>query len=585
MTNFKLSLIFVFTTLSGLQSVKAETFTADDFVGDDKVCTQLFFGNDLVGKRPQEAAWGRFKRFVDDNSRIILSSFKNEGEATFRIEGDKLYLDGTETSDGAICGDAKLRTVSLNTYSPLLSKDIYTYFTDSPSDYMGLISRTDDGITITFENDCYLSFRKRSSDAVTVGNYSNFTSDFYNTFSKCILYLRTTDTPSFMIDGIPMITSKCDKTTIEETYKVSNIEGMGQHCCFVGDSEFNLNPAGVEIIINKNSRTVRIPSGIIGSGLVPDFKGRFVPSVNNGAGSYGLLLNSVGVKNYIIEGTDQGTITGTYVPISYEVKSGWHKNHGGDFEIIETIRCSADWTAYLEDINDGTRNTIYEAKTHYIELSTETTPNAKLNISQCDYNEHGIYIGGSISCDSRSDAVESYDVYVISGQYLTAASEKFDPDLEEGHSEAVKMAENLVPDEDGFVSFIKGVGLSEALAKGWNPNTDNNGEMTVYLKYNLKSGSQIVESSARKETASRAYAFGSMIPRQGRVVTGITAVDNQEIIITGGRGHITASGAGNMQVFSPDGTKIYDGHCKSLSVASGLYIVKAGTVTKKIKVK
>lgn len=567
------------------QTLRAETYTADDFVGNDKICTQLFYGSELVDCRPQDYGWGTFERVEGYDNKIRLTSFKNEGPVTFTVYGDKLYLDDTETTSGAQCGDAYLRTVELNTASPALSSKVYTFFIDKPNTmYVGNISRNGDGLVVTFDSD-YLSFRKRTSDAVNVGNYANFKNDFFNTFKKCELYIRKTDNATFAVDGISLIVKENGKTADEETYTLANIEGMGQHCYFGSDGvAYDMNSEGLQFVINKAQKSFQLQPGVTGSRLKADFDGRFFSGYNGILGTYGLFLNNLNVGNVLIESQDGGSISGSYVPVAYEITSGWHKNHGGTFKVIETVRCSADWASYFVNVSDNSREQIYAPTTHNIELRMETTPEPELTVSKCEFNYYGILVDGTIKNDRLSDAVQSYNVYLISGKHNSAETEEFDSRLAEGHTKALLVAENLVPDDSGVVSFSKALPFNAALEKGWNPYEDNDGEMTVYLRYNLKAGSLEAENVPVK-APTIAYAFGSMVGRDRQISTGTSDIFVNKPSVTMSNGNINVTGAEKVIVCDTFGKIIYNGASGDINVGAGLYIIKADDLTEKIIVR
>lgn len=574
------------------QPAKAETFTADDFVGENKICTQIFYGNDLVGFRPQDYGWGKFEIVDREAGRIKLSSFKNEGEVNFIIDGDKLYLEGTDTKTGAQCGEAQLRPVKLQTYSPAFSKKEYIYFIDSPEEYIGTIVREGNEVKITFDSG-YLSFRKRSSDAVSVGNYPNFKNDFFNTFSKCVLYIHETDN-SIQDDQINLITGRISEDKFIEKYNVANIDGLGRHCIFT-DNGYEINADGIVMTINKAEKTFELPAKEIGCHIDYYFDGIFISGVNGLLGTYGVLLNNMSLSNILIEGNEpDGSVKGSYEVLSYSVTPGWHKSHNGDFEVLETILCTGDWASYFVNIDNGSRNQRNDMATHTFRMQIETTPEAELEITQCDYNNYGILTSGTITADIHSDVVESYNVYVIGGHHDDATGDSFDATLEEGHEGAVLIAENLVPDDNGKVSFQHLTYFNETVDKGWNP-IEYKGRMTYYLRYNLTNGEHVDVTRNNKRKASLAedneesqeepetlFSFGTMSQEEGSVVTGIdqTFENTPEISVVGGI--IRVRNAKNVSIYDASGKTIYNGTSSNIKVGEGLYIVKADNTVKKI---
>lgn len=552
----------------------AETFTAADFTGDDKFCTQLFYGTEMVGERIQEGAWGRFEAVDGDASKIRLTNFKNEGSVTFTINGDQLILDGIKSKDGVECGNTTLKTVSHNVKNMYQHGIIWNpkrdfhYFQDNRSEYIGNISKDENGhITVVFDNQ-YLSFTTRPNNSAVPNNYANIANDAFNTFKKCVFQILKN---SNELNETPIVYKGNDGLN-SEIWIVRNFSGAGEVFIYPSANETSTSD-GIVLSLNKTGKTFSIDKQAYKGIMEPELMNSYLIS----PAWVGACVENMKVGNYWVAGVDDGDVNGNYSVVSRNINPGWHKNHGGAFEVQENICCHGDAgvTYYLNPDN----NKVDQQPMQDIYLTIENTPEAVLEVTACEFNDNGIHVSGKITEDNLSDAVESYNVYLISGKhYDISESDEFDGNHPDGHSKAVLVAENLVP-ENGTVSFDELFSFYAPIDKGWNPY-DNGGTMSVYLRYNLKSDTETATDAPLRAPAN-VYAFGSMVPRDYNIATGITAVKPAVVSISSKSGALTITGAESATVYDMAGRTVYSGPTGTISLNPGLYIVTAGEMTVK----
>ena len=546
----------------------AETFTAADFTGDDKFCTQLFYGTEMVDKRIQEGAWGRFEAVDGDASKIRLTNFKNEGPVTFTISGDKLTLDGADSKNGAACGSAHLRTVQFD--HGVVQKEYYVY-EDIRTPYSGTISRDSNGnINVTFDEH-YLMFHKRDNNLKA----QEIAKDIFNTYSKCELHVYpVTETIN---DQYPVWIENLSDDENTSTCGIHNYAGAGENFYYAADGTSVALAQGVRMTVNKVSRRTEIEAQPYSGKLEPTFKTKYIVRGGNigNYSSYGAYVSDLKTGNYVTEGFDSGTIEAEYTVLSREITPGWHKSAGGEFAVTEYASTEFSVSNNYSLGSEDPAPTVY-----HTEFSFDATPSPELQITSCEFNNDGLLVAGTIFCPATTDAIESYNVYIISGKHETADAEDFDGSLESGHIKGVLIEENLVPDQDNTIYFNALKSRNITAGSGWDLS-DNDGELTVYLRYNITTPQSASEGAPRREQTSPVYAFGSMVPRDYNIATGITAVKPAVVSISSKSGALTITGAESATVYDMAGRTVYSGPTGTISLNPGLYIVTAGEMTVK----
>ena len=390
----------------------AETFTAADFTGDDKFCTQLFYGTEMVDKRIQEGAWGRFEAVDGDASKIRLTNFKNEGPVTFTISGDKLTLDGADSKNGAACGSAHLRTVQFD--HGAVQKEYYVY-EDIRTPYSGTISRDSNGnINVTFDEH-YLMFHKRDNNLKA----QEIAKDIFNTYSKCELHVYpVTETIN---DQYPVWIENLSDDENTSTCGIHNYAGAGENFYYAADGTSVALAQGVRMTVNKVSRRTEIEAQPYSGKLEPTFKTQWIVRGGNigDYSSYGAYVSDLKTGNYVTEGFDSGTIEAEYTVLSREITPGWHKSAGGEFAVTEYASTEFSVSNNYSLGSEDPAPTVY-----HTEFSFDATPSPELQITSCEFNNDGLLVAGTIFCPATTDAIESYNVYIISGNLRVNKEEK-----------------------------------------------------------------------------------------------------------------------------------------------------------------
>lgn len=583
----KLSLIIV-GAAAMLSSFKAAAYTADDFVGNDKFCTQMFYCTEMISSTPlpQESGWGRFERVESDNSKIRLTSFKNGGAVTFTITPDGyLSLDGTDTSDGAQTTDANGKTIYLrpvthhtdevnegSLFKP--NKQTYHYFIDNSGEYKGRIMTNADGtLTVTFDSSP-LCFRARTSDAVNVGNYDAFQTDFINTFNKCVLNIYPQNGTMTAADGSEIPTYEYEEELSD--YKIIHIKnycGYGENFS-VGDGTSTVYPQGIKVLSQNGNTSM---SRQVCTGKM-DFEAnrKFKSLVNGGKGSLNVRITAISYSNKYVEGN-----SGTLKVAGYDITPGWHKKYaGGSHEVIEHWNASSQWRVY-----DDNNKEIYPMAQRDIKFWTDVTPDATITGTEYYYNNDALLVAGTLGDIVNPEAVESYDIYMIGGEAAEPDGELFETS-EKGHTNAILVTEkSLRADEE--LGFARIFTMSEIQELGFDPYDESvNNTITLYVRFNLKNGQSVVSADAPRRAEGQAYSFSALTPTPFNVPTSVNLLDAAKVSVSAHGGIIRVNGSlGLNRAFDASGAEIYSGTANEISVAPGLYIVKTPVSTHKILVK
>lgn len=574
-------------------------YTADDFCGNGKICTQLFYGSEMVEKRVQEGCWSEFEKISD--TQIRLKSIKNGGPVTFTIDGDKLVLDGTNERDGVPTTDADGESIHLcrmehETYKrTVYPKDrigIYHRFKYAPGTYAGnIIVDEDNNLTIIFEEsgkDLMFHYGRiaigvdhpyASPDQEEHNRKSNL-----NSFSRIefhILHANSEMSAGVSGNQAPIHTKTIENEDGTQSIFIRNYAGKGEHFYYYSTSpDYTLIPQGVEVIIDPENHTYSLEKQAY-SGLI----------------NYATQVNDLGLNQFRVTGTSYGNFftedkntsaqPGRYTIENTEVHNGWHHRLGGEFAIHENLTLQPGWTAYFMD-SRNTQTDVY-SETTPVNMHLDITPEIRIIVDECLYNTLGVYVSGSVEVLSHPEIAENYEILMVGGRHENIKSDPaFDGTHVYGHSSAIPVAigeESLC--EERSMTFERFFPMSQLTEAGFDPYNTND-YITLYAKINVK-GTDEPASSKRnapsRESAAR-YGFAALSPTAQTLVTSVNEIVTSPVHVYAEKGGLYVSGTNaEVSIFDISGATAYTGAGGHISLGNGLYIVKAGGKTVKVIVK
>lgn len=181
-------------------------------------------------------------------------------------------------------------------------------------------------------------------------------------------------------------------------------------------------------------------------------------------------------------------------------------------------------------------------------------------------------LNATITNRTNSQYVDSYDLYVVPqnvGSVDTWSTS--DHHATKGHAQGVCIAQGI----KGAVSRSSDgdVPVAVHLTGDAVPALNATGNNTLYLKANYTPESGL------------APTFHSLI--SSPITTGVETVDmgdeNVKVIVKGNE--LAVSGAQHVEIYTLSGTEVYAGGEGVITVGTGIYVVKAGDVVKKVIVK
>lgn len=238
--------------------------------------------------------------------------------------------------------------------------------------------------------------------------------------------------------------------------------------------------------------------------------------------------------------------------------------------------------------------------------SLDITPDCKVNIVHKGYGDAGnyypgekaLYLSGNIEILKNINDIEEYELYLIPGEGHDPVNDKtYDHtkmhakatriDLGDFHhhhtpeatpANAPKRAIEKDPDQIA-AELNDGLNFNLLIPESKMAATDPNGKYSVYV--------------AAKHTAASAADFGTdrtfhAMTAVGNPNTGVNDViaGNMDAAITVNGGVITILGSnGPASIYTASGVEVYNGGDGDVTVAPGMYIVRAGKTVRKVTVK
>ena len=590
---YLITIAVILMSAVGINRAGAQTFTADDFCGEDKFCTQTFYASEMLGTDLiQESCWSRFEKIDDTHIRLV--SFKNGGAVEFTIEGDKLIVKDSEKGSGSKSASKAQETTNSNGDKVKVETVMHQQFVEnrllalkqnkgktfhffkcSPNQFYGIISRNGNGTISVSLNVAGLCLQLRSRDTgLDTGNST--WNDCYNTFSKILL--KVYDDNGLAEDHNPI--SAKENVIIEgssDNLQLFNIVGRGEYYCYdnsIGGTV--LKSDAMRGRINPDE-TFNLSAAFSCMLSVDSHKNTYAKDNN-----YSYYATSIKPTNTYLTGIDGGDIHGTYAT-TYHFEPGWDAWSGGEFRTFRRHTGTTQWKTYDQDVTSGAISNEQTFSGELFNYDVEMTPEVYVEDAQFHYNEDGVRFLGSLREGATNPQfVNSYDVFAVIGDYHSVSEGNFDASLEDGHREAIFITEEAQLPHGGELTFDKFMSRSDLEAKGWDPTKN----VTMYVRLNLRDDLQRKQAPARELRATPVnYSFGAMKSVAPQMFTGITGIGAEAQTIIAGKGVISVTGNGNIAVYDVSGRTIYSGKAGDIAVVPGMYIVKTATTSCKLLIK
>lgn len=580
------------------ESTKIFAYTADDFCGEDKFCTQTFYASEMLGTDLiQESCWSEFEKI--DDAHIRLKSFKTGGPVTFTIDGDKLYLDNTENGSASktfsmaqsINVDGKSAKIECATHHTVTPKSgnnkgkTCHYFKYKESRYAGTISITDDCIRVTFDNPgIYLQLRTRETGGDT-GSSTWF--DWSHSYKKIVFDIYKSNGS---VKGNKIYAKRVGN---DNTYTLNLYNPLGTGAIFEHNSEStSLLHDFASMELNEDTQSFRIHKIHYAGSINPDYQKSLwgvVGLINDG--TYNYYIKATNPSNMVLEGVDGGDITGVFSR-NVEYVTGWQKSYGGNFKIEDVYTMSADFCTYQQPLG-GNAGAKTISNDNVIRIALDVTPVIEKPTVNYTYVitygypelEESIKINGLIPSAVNTDCVESYQILAYRGDPMNVDDPNFELDEELGNAKAAVLAD--VVNSNGSLTFDNWIKKSD-LPESWQDLTQSDG-LTFFVRMKLKDLAVETQNAAQRESATPSYAFvamGDEAVTPSAILTGIDEVSESMVRISAENGEIhVANATAAVEIFNIDGKRIYSGGDATISVAPGFYIVKTGKTSRKLLVK
>lgn len=545
---------------------------------------------------------------IDENTIQVMGMINGNAWAQFRISGTTATLLQSSAdmwkgkmafSKKPVSGDPIDSYFSSTDFFSMerVYCDAFGYYHDYDKKWTGTIESSDKGYQISFNSP--LCFNIYDSD----GRHYKTDNVFYNMYALFIPKFNAKATDTYQSD-------KGDFVNADRNYQAYiSIQNDG--------SNFNLLNLGCRGFAVKNTTLNYAP--YIGS-VVDNFQGHFdwankkvyinnqqgasditeLVKYYNGqltAGSYIYQYWVCPVSSYTTN--SDGTINVSRVNSTADVpgdiyvndvhhdaacKNYWHKNCGGDLKTTEEF----EFTLEPYVLYNRTRGDYYGPYLNSkYELERELTHDVELTIDQwgCDAT-NGIYFEASIPGNVNPDYLEDYDIYLVSNKYTSINNSGFQTDMTHGHKKGI-----LVDDQYDFkmapkanMSKVAGVGktfsklVPASVIKAADPNANltlNSTDFTLYLRTRYNHDN-LQQPSFHALTSPTRATTGVNDLQIGDELANIKVVD----------GGIAISGSnGTAMVSTLSGVVVYQGGDNTVSVAPGMYIVRAAGAVKKVLVK
>ena len=577
-----MTMLLIGATLICGKTAKLHAYTAADFCGDDKFCTQVFYGNEITGTSVIAKSTWTTCTTDDAGGSKFKCNLCDWGEVSFTIEGENLSLDNINSKNGIKLSDGTyIRTVQYNTYI----KDRQG-FKDKQSEFKGVISKINGIITVTFNNPVCLQLRKRNRET----NADLTWTDFCNTYKQIIFKIYPKN--GNMIcnnENYPIYTYNEGNDIF-----LKNFMGSGEHFSnFINPDKSTINE-GIKINL-LSDKDYKLYNQIYSGSISPSHK-TTSDGINDGplsGGIYWFKLKSINAHNQGIYDIDNSSdIIGNYAS-TYATTSGWHKNHGGKLDVKKTVKLTADWRTYDVNLSNNSVSNQNQYLNNSIEFTIDATPEIEMTdpsyrliktYNSKEIAEIGIEISGNLSKTLNIDVVESADImaYIGNPEVNVTCNDNFS-DTEKGHANGEVLAEVNME----TFSYDNYTALN-TLGENWqNLGKSENQNLTFYVRLKLKDDSQTPESSKSKAAAQSKYAFVAMgnASIAPSILTDVDRIELSNFDVKTGKGTINVTNANNtVSIFDISGIEIYSGYDCAINVRPGVYFIKSGNKTRKVLV-
>ncbi|MDE7403000.1 MAG: hypothetical protein K2M87_06280 [Muribaculaceae bacterium] len=583
--NLSLSATVVAALISA-NNTKIQAYTADDFCGYDKFCSQLFWGSDMIGRDIiQYGNWSVFEKIND--KQIKVQSFCGGGEVTFTIDGDYLIIDKTEMgnsqyafSNAQTVKDMEGKNCKLEVvkkYSKDIKGKTYWHFGNTQKEqYKGLITAKNGILTVTFDTpDRYLQFHERTTNASTGQVMWH---DWLNTYSKVEIEILPAN-GTYKEHPIYV-----EQNHEDGTLTIHNLMGTARRYAHDGNTRSVLMPEEFTATLTAN-RSIHMESGEYTGTLSAEGEAYWLMT----DGTYLWRPKSVTLKNETVEfseadAPDFEVSFGHYRSEIETIEPGWHKRLGGSLQVDRTVFCGLDWAQSESPTDSDDANEIDNGQGFTFVI--DETPDAELSTVEYLYHgSAGIQVSGRILDVTNDQMIDSFDVLAYRGTPSTVEENENFNDAKLGHNDALIVAhveKEDIADEFRQITYFKNMPASWQDLRG-------NEQLTFYLRMNLTNEFIPLATNVRaKAPAATQYGFTSMSEEGALpyVITAVEELDAQSANIEAGDNCIIITGSDcEVSVNTLQGTTIYCGGDTKLTVTPGVYIVKAGKTARKLLVK
>jgi len=208
----------------------------------------------------------------------------------------------------------------------------------------------------------------------------------------------------------------------------------------------------------------------------------------------------------------------------------------------------------------------------------DITLNTDMTLDLVGINDTHIRVEATLDALENTDHVDAYELWMVPGKHADGAVNSTPFNHENGHENAV-LLQRVSASEPAMATYASGAPatykFNRLIAKAdlapANTHPDDVYSFFVKAHYN--------------PATNLAPTFHNLVS-DPLVVTGIDGVDFEAAAITAGAGVIRVAGTdAPAAVYTVSGAKVYEGTDRTISVAAGIYIVKAGDTTAKVVVR
>lgn len=205
--------------------------------------------------------------------------------------------------------------------------------------------------------------------------------------------------------------------------------------------------------------------------------------------------------------------------------------------------------------------------------STDVTHELNHSLEKFGIDEIRMYVKTTMTPLRNQQYVESYDFYMVPGEYKNGDVLDAAFDHEHGHRLAQPLLHVAADKLNGAVSRAGASHTFETVVPvGEIANTDADGKYSFFVRANYKPESGLAPTF-----------HGLVTVENDDQVTGIdsAAADNDAAAVTTGNGCIILNGV-KAEIYNPAGAMVATGNDETVNVPAGIYIVR--TATKAVKV-